>query len=41
MPRVFRQQHTKPIPEGAERVTIKDKKTGEDRPAARKNTASR
>jgi integrase len=35
MPRVFHQQDTRPIPEGAERTTVKDKKTGEDKPAVR------
>ncbi len=34
MPRVFRQQYTRPIPEDAQRVTIKNKK-GEDVPAVR------
>jgi len=35
MARVFRKQYTYPIPAGAERVTIKDKKTDKDRPAVR------
>jgi hypothetical protein len=34
MPRVFRQQYTRRIPEGAKPTTIKDKK-GRERPAVR------
>jgi integrase len=34
MPRVFRQQYTRPIPEGAQRLTVKNKK-GEEVPAVR------
>ena len=37
MPRVYRQQYTRPIPEGAERVTVKVKKGGKEKeiPAVR------
>jgi integrase len=35
MPRVFRQQYTRPIPEGAQRVTLKGKNGKPDRPAVR------